>query len=428
MNIKDLHHIFLASKGVVTDTRNISPDTIYFALKGANFDGNKFASQALSLGAKFAVVDDKSLEISEQFILVEDVLSTLQDLATYHRNSFEIPVIALTGSNGKTTSKELIVSVLSKKYEVLYTYGNLNNHIGVPLTLLRLNAKHQMAVIEMGANHQGEIKQLCLIAQPNFGYITNFGKAHLEGFGGFEGVVKGKSELYSFINHSSATLFVNSDDPIQNENTIYSKRITFGFNENATYRFTAIPNTEFATVQYEGLNVVSQLVGEYNTANICAALTIGFHFGVPIHSAIEGITSYVPSNHRSQLVLHHDHSVVLDAYNANPSSMEVAINNFNRNYSTHPKIYILGAMYELGEDSLEEHLKILKKLQSLNETYVILVGHDFEVFKSEFPEFHFFENTTLFIEWLKKTHFEKSYILIKGSRAVALEKVLEFIK
>lgn len=427
MDIHKLHQLFLVSEGVTTDTRKIAQNSIFFALKGSNFDGNTFALNALELGASYAVIDDSTISTNERLILVDDVLKTLQDLARFHRNTFDIPVIGLTGSNGKTTSKELIVSVLSMRFNVLATVGNLNNHIGVPLTLLQLKSTHEIAVVEMGANHQGEIALLSSIACPTHGYITNFGKAHLEGFGGFEGVIKGKTELYQFIRRTNQTLFLNQDDALQVSNANGIKNVSFGFSDHCTYRFSKLNSSQFAHVRFEDTDITSNLIGDYNIANICAAVSIGLHFGVHLLQAKSAISSYEPSNSRSQLICKNGHHIVLDAYNANPSSMEVAINNFHYTYESFNRIFILGAMYELGSQSLDEHYKILDKLLHFGEVNVFLIGDDFYFYRNQFTNYHFFRNTIEFCDFLKDFKLESAYILIKGSRAVALERVLNFI-
>ncbi len=373
MKIEELYKYYKETYSVSTDTRNIKKGSLFFALKGTQFDGNVFADNAIKLGASYAVIDDKKYQ-SERTILVENVLEVLQELAKYHRQQLGIPILSITGSNGKTTTKELVNAVLSKKYKVVATKGNLNNHIGVPLTLLSMLPDTEFGIVEMGANHLNEISFLCEIAQPDYGYITNFGKAHLEGFGSFEGVIKGKSELYDYLKNTDGTCFVNGNDPIQLEK---SKGLKKHF---------LIENTELVQTQpsiifkYENTIFESNLTGEYNYQNIKVALTIGEFFDVPLNSSKEAIQNYVPTNNRSQELKKGTTLIILDAYNANPTSMEKSLRNF-ATFSEKRKILFLGDMFELGKYSEEEHQRIYDIAQQLNFTAIYLIGKHFSKVK-----------------------------------------------
>ncbi|MGB0186897.1 MAG: UDP-N-acetylmuramoyl-tripeptide--D-alanyl-D-alanine ligase, partial [Flavobacteriaceae bacterium] len=329
MKIEALHQLFLKAKSVSTDTRTLEKGTLFFALKGENFNGNRFAQKALDLGASYCIIDEVQDPNHEHFILVDDVLQTLQKLANYHRNYLNIPIIALTGSNGKTTTKELIYSVLKQRYETQATLGNLNNHIGVPLTLLRMDESTEIGIVEMGANHIGEIARLCTIANPNFGYITNFGKAHLEGFGSEEGIVKGKSELYDYLKEKKGTIFLNADDKKQVKQVgDYQNRITFSERESSDFTITLLKESPFLSIEINKTLMHTQLLGRYNFTNTAAAITIGLHFDVDLTSIKKGIESYAPKNNRSQIIKQNSNTIILDAYNANPSSVEAALKNF----------------------------------------------------------------------------------------------------
>lgn len=429
MNIEELYSLYLRCGKVTTDTRNIPIKSIFFALKGENFNGNEFAREAIESGASFAIVDEKECEDENNFIYcVENVLNALQKLARYHRSMLKIPVIALTGSNGKTTTKELITSVLSQKYNVLATPGNLNNHIGVPLTLLSINPTHDIAVVEMGANHQKEIEFLCEIAQPDYGYVTNFGRAHLEGFGGIEGVIKGKSELYTYLKKNNKTAFVNADDPLQFERTANLDRITFGSPENVDYRFQFNENKigHCPEVRHLGTSFQSQLIGNYNVHNVAAAIAIGLKFEVPLTDIKTGIETYQADNNRSQVIDSKGRKIILDAYNANPSSMEAALLNFSKLSGN--KAVILGDMFELGEQSLQEHERIAELVKKLNFQQVILIGSHFNRIKFELrKDFTRFETREAAEAYLQTKPIAEKNILIKGSRAMALEKLLGVI-
>ena len=329
MEIKNIHNLFLKCNSVSIDTRNIEENSMFFAIKGDRFDANTFAEEALKKGASFVIIDNSDYFVDERTIVVKNTLETLQELSKFHRKFLKLPIVALTGSNGKTTTKELINVVLSKKYNTKATVGNLNNHIGVPLTLLSFKTETEIGIVEMGANHQKEIEFLCDIAQPDFGYITNFGKAHLEGFGGTEGVIKGKSEMYNFLSEHNKFVFVNLDDAIQKEKTENNLRITFSqTDKNASVFINAITANPFVEIDYNGIKVKSNLIGLYNANNINAAITIGRYFKISDTEIKEAIESYVPENNRSQMLVKNSNEIILDAYNANPSSMEVAIKNF----------------------------------------------------------------------------------------------------
>lgn len=429
MNIEQLYSLFLRCSGVSTDTRNIPMKSMFFALKGANFNGNEFAAEAIRTGALFAIVDEKEYEDPNQDILyVEDCLNALQKLAMYHRLQLNIPIIALTGSNGKTTTKELITNVLSKKYNVLATEGNLNNHIGVPLTLLKVNSNHALAVIEMGANHLLEIDFLCQIAQPDFGYITNFGKAHLEGFGGIEGVIQGKSELYEYLRKNEKTVFVNCNDEKQFDLTKGIRRITFGKNPEAHYPifFADSLSGNCPSIVYEKTHIESQLVGEYNAQNVAAAIAIGLSFEVEIDAIKDAIENYVSNNNRSQIIQLENTKVILDAYNANPSSMEAALDNFTKLEGS--KMAILGDMFELGDNSLQEHQLIAEKALNAGYDQILLIGENFnQIEKDSYSNLKKFKTREEAEAFLTTQTSLPELLLIKGSRGMRLEKLLNFL-
>jgi UDP-N-acetylmuramoyl-tripeptide--D-alanyl-D-alanine ligase len=425
LSIAELYKIYLQHPVVGTDTRNIKKGSLFFALKGGNFNANTFAKEALSKGATHAIIDEEAY-YTEGCILVPDVLTTLQQLANHHCRQMHIPVIGITGSNGKTTTKELTATVLSEKYNTLFTQGNLNNHIGVPLTLLGLKKEHEIAIIEMGANHQGEIAQLCTIAEPNFGIITNIGKAHLEGFGGPEGVIKAKSELYHHIKNKGGKLFVNADDELLVRLSAGIERITYGTIPGVDCE--GIDNKESFLAKGifidDGIEVEiqSHLAGQYNFYNMMAATCIGFHFGLTLTQIKRAIEGYIPSNNRSQIVKKGDNTIWVDAYNANPSSMKIAIENFAE-LPASSKVLILGDMFELGTDSHKEHQTLAELINNKRAwDAVYLVGKEFA--KTSSPAQHF-ESMDAFMEWLQNHPLKTKTILLKGSRGMAMERVLE---
>lgn len=400
---------------------------MFFAIKGENFDANTFARQALDLGALFVVIDNASYFIDERTILVQNSLETLQELAKYHRTYLKLPIIALTGSNGKTTTKELINVVLSEKFKTKATVGNLNNHIGVPLTLLSFTQETEIGIVEMGANHKKEIEFLCEIAQPDYGYITNFGKAHLEGFGGVEGVIQGKSEMYQYLAKNDKMVFVNLEDPIQIEKSKGIKSFTFGVQkEAADVKIENIQANPFVAVKYENFDVESHLIGLYNANNINAAVSIGRYFKVEDKAIKKAIENYIPANNRSQLLKKGSNEIILDAYNANPSSMEVAIANFLQ-LENENKVMILGDMFELGNESPQEHKIIVDSLSKQDKSICYLIGKSFFENKISKENIQFFETFDAFAEYLKTIQFKDNTILIKGSRGMALERTLEYI-
>lgn len=427
MGIEELHHLFLNSKGVSTDTRTLRPGNLFFALKGINFNANKFAKKALKLGASYSVVDEKSDSHSEQLILVDDVLKSLQKLAAFHRKYLGIPIIALTGSNGKTTTKELISSALSHRYNIHSTDGNLNNHIGVPLTLLQMDESTEIGVVEMGANHIGEIAALCEIASPTHGYITNFGKAHLEGFGSESGVIKGKSELYNYLKVRDGLIFANKDDTIQLKQIGSYKNIyTFSnYSRSSDLQLSKSLNQSFLKLEYDGFSIQSQLIGSYNFSNLAASILIARFFEVKNQIIKKGIESYSPENNRSQIIKKGSNTFILDAYNANPSSMLAALENFNQMKSK-SKVIILGDMFELGIQSNFEHQALIDKVTSLNFSRVYFVGANFYELAPDLSNELFFETTESFQKKLKSLVFKDTLVLIKGSRGMALETLLEF--
>ena len=428
MNIQEIHDIFLKCSSVVIDTRKIQPNSLFVAIKGDRFDANIFAKEALEKGASYVIIDNKDYYIDKRTIYVEDSLNTLQELAKWHRIFLKIPIIALTGSNGKTTTKELINVVLSKKYNTKATIGNLNNHIGVPLTVLSFNQETEIGIVEMGANHQKEIAFLCNIALPDYGYITNFGKAHLEGFGGVEGVIKGKSEMYTYLQNNNKTVFVNLDDSIQVEKSKNITTITFGINNPVAFvNILKVCANPFVEIDYSKTHIKSNLIGLYNANNINAATTIGKYFTIDDESIKEAIEGYSPDNNRSQIILKNSNEIILDAYNANPSSMAVAIDNFVQLNKSN-KMVFLGDMFELGDESLFEHKEIINKLVNQDTIDCFFIGKDFYSNKIDKANFYFFDTFEKFSNVAPKIIFKNKTILIKGSRGMALERVLDFIK
>lgn len=427
METFELYSLYNQCNGVSTDTRNIAENSLFFALKGANFNANDFAIQAIEKGAAYAVVDDKNLKKLEnnKLIIVDNVLKTLQELAAFHRFHIGLPIIALTGSNGKTTSKELLHSVLSTKYDTIATVGNLNNHIGVPLTLLRITEETDLAIIEMGANHQKEIELLCTIAQPDFGFITNFGRAHLEGFGGMDGVIIGKSEMYDYLQNNSKTAFLNFDDPIQTNKTEYINRFGFSIENNpqANIQITKASAQPMATLEINGIEIKSNLTGLYNIPNIAFAVSIGTYFNISLETIKQAIEEYIPQNNRSQWTKVNDKNILLDAYNANPSSVQVAIENFNH-LKADSKLMILGDMFELGSASDKEHTAIIKEVLK-TEIATIFIGAHFFKNQTEATNIQYFMNLEDFFTYLNSYPTKQELILIKGSRGMALERILE---
>jgi len=423
MNIEQFYPIFLSAKKVTIDSRKIEENDIFFAFSGDNFDAATLAQNAIDLGALAVIVENKEFENSEKNIFyVSSTLEFLQELSIHHRNQLNIPIIGLTGSNGKTTTKEIIHAVLSEKYNVQYTFGNLNNHIGVPLTILSIKSEHEMAVIEMGANHQKEIELLCTIARPNYGYITNFGKAHLEGFGGFEGVIKGKSELYDYLKNTDQTVLINENDPIQVEKTQdYAPKITFG-KSDSDYYFEAFSENNFVGLQYQDQKALSKLTGEYNFTNLCAAASLGLYFGIDFNKIQSAIESYTPTNMRSQVVKQDHKTLVLDTYNANPSSMSASLHNFVTFEGS--KTIVIGDMLELGDESEKEHQNILNLAQELGFNEIITVGKQFKNVNKNSAAF---ESTDELIQYLKGNKIQSENILLKASRGISLEKAIDFI-
>lgn len=428
MDIASLYEIYLQYPSIQTDTRKLKTGDIFFALKGPNFNGNLFAKQALDAGAAYAIIDEPEFEIPGKTVLVEDVLTALQQLSNYHRRQFNIPFIAITGSNGKTTTKELIHAVLSAKYKVYTTEGNLNNHIGIPLTLLKIKSDAELAVVEMGANHLREIEGYCRVAEPTHGLITNCGKAHLEGFGSLEGVRKGKGELFDYLRtREDAMAFIMKDyDYLQDMSKGIAHVVTYGTHD-ALITGKAETKSELlaveVTVNGTGFHIVTQLVGDYNLPNVLAAVALGHEFGVPVDQIKQAIENYKPSNSRSQLVETGSNKIILDAYNANPSSMKLAVENL-ANIHADKKILMIGAMAEMGDETEVEHETLINQIKKSSWHQVVLVGKPFLPFKDNFV---YFDHSADAAEWAQQQHFEKAYILIKGSRSSQMEKILTAI-
>ena len=425
MTTQELHALFLQSNGVCTDTRTLKPNQLYFALSGDNFNGNTFASQAVEKGALKAIIDQKKYE-SSQTILTKNTLETLQELASYHRAYLGIPIIGLTGSNGKTTTKELINAVLSQKFTTYATQGNFNNHIGVPLTLLAMTKETEIGIVEMGANHQKEIEALCKISKPNYGLITNFGKAHLEGFGGIEGVIKGKSELYTYLKNNEGTAFVYDLDPIQIEKSKgISKKKTFG-SPQSDYPIALEETNPTITIKANNTRIESQLIGTYNFTNIGVAAVIGSYFNLSNDAIKKGIESYIPENNRSQQIQRQGYAIILDAYNANPTSMEAALQNL-QTQNTSNTIAFIGDMFEVGDTALQEHQDILQLAHSIGINQVIAIGPSFGVSTPVNEKQQLFENYDAFAEAYSPIIPNNSTILIKGSRGMKMERILDIL-
>lgn len=431
MQIETLYDIYKQYPVISTDTRNIKDNSIFFALKGANFNGNAFASQALEQGAAYVVVDEEEIVNGDQYILVEDVLKALQDLALYHRQQLAIPVVGITGTNGKTTSKELVYSVLSQQFRAYATQGNLNNHIGVPLTLLSIDNSYEIAIIEMGANHVGEIEFLANIARPTHGFITNVGKAHLEGFGSFDGVKKTKGELYDFLSANDGTLFLQADNAHLVEMAAqrhFTKVITYGFSETNKIVGKLLMANPYLSIAWkegaksESYEVYTHLTGSYNTENILAAIAIGLEFGMNPIKINEGIASYIPKNNRSQITQTSRNMIVADFYNANASSMTAALDNMEV-LTADNKVVVLGDMFELGKESFEEHKALVEKAKTLGFERLIFVGKEFYLHRDDSAEFY----QTTDEAKAAVAEINDSFILLKASRGMAFEKLLEVL-
>ena len=419
MKISDLYKIFLKYPKVSTDSRNIDKDCIFFSLSGPNFDGNKFAKQALDKGALYAIVSNKKYALNNKYIVVENTLTTLQDLAKFHRKKLKIPFIAITGTNGKTTSKELIYNCLQKSLSTGYTKGNLNNHIGVPLTILTITKEHQIAIIEMGANHIGEIKLLCEITQPNYGVITNIGLAHLEGFKSLEGIQRAKKELYDYIKLSNGSIFINNEDKFLNTISTDIKRISYGKSGDVAGNIaSSIP---FININYKGTIINSNLSGNYQFDNIMLSICIAEYFQIKYVDIVKAISEYTPSNNRSQIIKTSNNKILLDAYNANPSSMKASIDSFASDKNSN-KILILGDMFELGDYSSEEHKKIVE-LAKRTKIKSFFIGKNFKYHNTE----NSYDTIENFIKNLEENPILDCFIFIKGSRGITLEKLVKYL-
>ena len=414
--MQQLYKLYKETTGICTDTRNIQKESLFIALKGRNFNGNTFAENAVNRGARYAIVDEKEFVTNPKIFYVEDCLIFLQKLANFHRSKFTIPIVGITGSNGKTTTKELINAVLETELNVLCTKGNLNNHIGVPLTILSFTNKTEIGIVEMGANHQKEIEFLCTICEPDLGYITNFGKAHLEGFGGIEGVIKGKSELYTYLKENNKISFVNVNDAIQVQLTTNLNSVLL----NNTIATSAIQ--PFLAVKYKDQVIDTHLVGAYNVDNLKAAISIGEYFTISQKNIISAIKNYIPTNNRSQIIKKKNNIILMDAYNANPSSTMVALDNLNKTI-LQKKTVILGDMFELGDYSTKEHQNIVDYCNTLHLDRCIFVGEAYG--KTSASEKY--ENFESLKNQIKQSPFKNCYILIKGSRGMSLERLLEVI-
>lgn len=425
ISIEELYNIYNSHPIISTDTRNITRNSLFFALKGDHFNGNDFAKKALENGASYAICDEIT-ESDSRVIRVENVLKTLQELSIYHRNTLKIPIIGITGTNGKTTTKELLYTILKTKYSVLATLGNLNNHIGVPLTLLSITNQHEMAIIEMGANHIGEIADLCEISKPTHGIITNIGKAHLEGFGSIEGVIQTKRALYDYVINNHGKLIVDSDNELLMSLSENTDRFLYGENSGNIIGKISINAPQISVlVEEKNTQINTQLVGSYNLKNILAAIATGRLFNIDMETIANALSSYQPQNNRSQLIKGKDNTIIMDAYNANPSSMNESLNNL-QNISHNNKVLILGDMLELGTESIKEHQKIIDKIKKMELSQCILIGECFFKFPKT-ATINTFQNTSDAILFLEKNPILKALILVKGSRGLKLEKILPHI-
>ena len=427
MNIQKIHKLFLVSNSVSIDSRNIKPNDVFFAIKGLNFDGNKFAVQAIENGASHVISDDLEIsKISDKIIYVNDSIQTLQELANFHRKFINTKIIAITGSNGKTTSKELIFSVLKSRYKTIATKGNLNNHLGVPLTILSMNKETEIGIVEMGANHLKEIEFLCKIVEPDFGYITNFGNAHLEGFKSLEGVIRGKSELYTYLRDNDKVIFYNSENLKQSSIlNNYSNSFSFGSNSKSNCILNKLKSKNCISIKYNEESIVSNIYGDYNFENISIAIAIGCYFKIGVEQIKKGVESYLPENNRSQILKKRNNTIILDAYNANPSSMNLAISSFE-NINTTNKMIIAGDMFELGQESNKYHQQIINYLEKSTNTLTYVVGVNF-CKTNHSKKIKSFPSTKELINNISKLNISNYSILIKGSRTMQLEKIVEFI-
>jgi len=438
MDIAELYDLFLENPKISTDTRNILPGSIFFALKGERFNGNLFAGQALSLGAKWAIVDEELPDQQAGILLVDDVLTTLQRLARYHRDRLQIPVIGVTGTNGKTTTKELLFSVLSQKFRTYATKGNLNNHIGVPLSILSITSETEVAIIEMGANHMGEIAALCEIAKPSGGLITNVGRAHLEGFGSFEGVKRAKGELYAWLEKQGGTLFLQGDNEQllgMANNRNFKEIVTYGYSAHNHIwgRYTSLnPSLEviwssFKAYGYEDQSVLTHLTGGYNLENVLAAVAVGLYFGLNAQQVNEGLRTYVPTNNRSQVIDTERNRIIGDYYNANVSSMWAALDNLEALSAEH-KAVILGDMFELGQESDEEHRRLVERVQGMPLAHKIFVGKNFYAQKGAARNgLEFYEERGQLEQRLAEHPIEGNLLLLKASRGMAFERLVPYL-
>ncbi|MGB1247496.1 MAG: UDP-N-acetylmuramoyl-tripeptide--D-alanyl-D-alanine ligase [Chitinophagales bacterium] len=421
--LEQLYPHFLSSTGICTDTRKIEKGNLFFALKGGNFNGNKFAKKALDDGASFAIIDEIEYKEDDRFILVEEVLTALQQLATYHRDQLDIPIIAITGTNGKTTTKELLHAVLSTTFETYATAGNFNNHIGVPLSLLSIKKEHEIAIIEMGANHTKEIEAYCQWAKPTHGLITNIGSAHLEGFGSLEGVIKAKTELYQYLQENNGTVFYNVEDDLLTEKSeSISSRKNYGFSNKADFSFTIKKDFPCVSIKINDTVIQSNLFGSYNATNIATALAVSSFFDVKNENAKKGIENYFPANNRSQIIEREGQTIILDAYNANPTSMTAALHSFAKMECK--KAVFLGDMFELGDSSDKEHHAIADLTNTLIFDKIVLVGKAFESPAKKIDAIHF-ETSEEAKFWYQTSNLENFAILIKGSRGMKMERIID---
>ncbi|MFQ3369570.1 MAG: UDP-N-acetylmuramoyl-tripeptide--D-alanyl-D-alanine ligase [Flavobacteriaceae bacterium] len=427
MNIQKIHQLFAKSNSVSIDTRNIKENDIFFAIKGPNFDGNKFAEEAIEKGCSYVISDNLHLrKLSDKIIYVKNSIETLQKLGNYHRRTLKAKIIAITGSNGKTTSKEILLNVLKYRYNTIATKGNLNNHLGVPLTLLSMDIDTEIGIIEMGANHLKEIETLCKIAEPDYGYITNFGNAHLEGFKTIEGVIKGKSELYEYLKSNSKLIFYNSQNNTQS-NIIgeYTNSFSYGINANDDCQLTKVKSSDNIQVRYKNKTISSKIYGDYNFDNICIAIAIGDFYNIDFEDIKKGVENYLPDNNRSQITTKESNTIILDAYNANPTSMDLAIKSFEKLKYTN-KIIIAGDMFELGEESNKYHQQIVNYLETTSNIEIFIVGVNFSK-TNHTNKIKSFLTTEELITNLMKLKIKNYSILIKGSRGMELEKVIKYI-